>query len=494
MFRNSLKAVILFTVSGLPLILNSFAQSLVILNADVRTMDKSKPKAEAVAVTGNKISAVGTNAEIRQLITANTKTIDAKGKLIIPGFNDSHVHFFSVGARFFSLDLKAVKTSDELTNRIKFHTQFLPARQWLIGNFQNREDIPTPSKEQIDAAAPNHPVLIYLKGVQVVFANSFALRLAGVEDKPDGILRDSAVNRVRNKIPNIAYGTNPVVAEAATNYAASVGVTSVQDVHSDDSFAVLRGLEREGKLKNRIYDCIGLREWQKLANRGVRRATGDAMIRQGCLKYFSDGDRELIPELSKMILSADKADLQVMMHAIGKEPNDVVLTVFEKVLRQNGAKDRRFRIEHAYNFRLTDLKRFVATKTIASMQPFLFFDRSGDDSRLFRQMLDDKAFLSFGSDANIVDLNPLSGIHAAVFGENAGKGISVEEAVRAYTLDAAYAEFQEKVKGSITVGKLADLVILSDNIFTMKPNEIEKVTVLQTIMDGKVVYEAEEQP
>jgi hypothetical protein len=125
------------------------------------------------------------------------------------------------------------------------------------------------------------------------------------------------------------------------------------------------------------------------------------------------------------------------------------------------------------------------------MQPALFFDESGDDSRLFRQMLDANALLSFGSDANIIDLNPLAGIHAAVYGSNSKRGMTVEEAVRAYTLGSAYAEFQEKVKGSITVGKLADLVILSENIFTIKPNEIKKVKVLQTIMDGRIVYTAE---
>jgi predicted amidohydrolase YtcJ len=493
MSRNPLKIIVLFILGGLFSVANSSAHNLVILNADVRTMDKSKPKAEAVAITGNKISAVGTNAEISRLINAQTKTIDANGKLVIPGFNDSHVHFFSIGARFFSLNLKNVRKPADVLNRLKFHAEFLPSGQWIIGNFQTQEDYPLqaiPAKESVDAITPNHPVLIYLKGAQIAFANSSALKIAGIESS-DGILRDAAVSRVRSKIPQINYGNHPAVAETATNYAASVGVTSVQDVHSDESYELLRELEQQGKLKNRVYECIGLREWQKLANRSIRRASGDAMIRQGCLKYFSDGDRELIPELSQTIISADKADLQVTMHAIGESANDVVLTIYEKVWQQNGVKDRRFRIEHAHNFRPEDLKRFVATKTIASMQPALFFDGSGDDARLFRQMLDAKALLAFGSDANMIDLNPLAGIHAAVFGENSGIGISVEEAVRAYTLDAAFAEFQENVKGSITVGKLADLVILSDNIFTINRNEIEKVKVLTTIMDGRIVYQVE---
>jgi predicted amidohydrolase YtcJ len=445
MFRNPLKLISLFIFSGLFFILNSFAQNptLVILNADIRTIDKLKPSAEAVAITGNKFSAVGTNAEIRKLITSNTKIIDAKGKLIIPGFNDSHVHFFSIGARFFSLDLKDVKTSDEVINRINSHTNFLPRGQWIIGNFQTQDDFPMqiiPAKERIDEITPNHPVLLYLKGSEIVFANGFALKLAGINSS-NGILCGADVQKVRVRLPQISYSTNPIIAETATNYAASVGVTSVQDVHSDDSFEIYRQLEREGKLKTRVYECIGYRDWEKLTTQGIKRASGSEMIRRGCLKYFSDGDREMIPEFTKMVISADKADLQVMIHAIGASANDVVLTVFENVLRENGARDRRFRVEHARNFRQQDLRRFIATKTIASMQPALFFDESGNDSRIFRQMLDAKAQLSFGSDANIIELNPLLGIYAAVFGENGSKGISVEEAVRAYTLDSAYAEF-----------------------------------------------------
>lgn len=508
-FSSTLKGLFFLTLSVLLFLCcptsNSAQNSpptLVILNADVRTMDKQIPKAEAVAVTENKISAVGTNSQIRQLISVNTKVIDAKGKLVIPGFNDSHVHFFGVGGRFFSLNLKETKTPGEVLEDLKFYTKYLPDGNWILGGFQTEKDHPLsimPSKEAIDAVTPNHPVFLYLKGVQIAFANEVALKRAGInkfrpESRMTGILRDSEVSLVKTLTPYISTGDNLAVAETATNYAAAMGVTSVQDVHSDDSFEVYRQLERQGKLKNRIYDCISLLDWQKLANRGIRRASGDAMIRQGCLKFFSLGDPEDVPDLFKMILSADKADIQVMMHAIGPEANDVVLTVFEKLLRQHGKKDRRFRIEHARNFRPQDLKRFAASNTIASMQPALFFNNTGNDSQLFRQMLTAKAFLAFGSDANIIDLNPLLGIYAAVYSGKSGstkRGLNVEEAVRAYTLDAAYAEFQENVKGSVTVGKLADLIILSDNIFTINPDEIKKVKVLQSIMDGKIVYEAQ---
>lgn len=488
--------ILCFFAFTLQIIAQNPAADLVIFNADVRTMDKAKPSAQAIAVKGEKIIAVGTNAQIKRLTNSDTKIIDAKSKLILPGFNDSHVHFFSVGVQFFFADLKYAKNSAEIIEKIKRHAKFLPKGTWITGGFQSDEINALkilPSKELIDAAAPDNPILLYLKGFQTVFVNTRALQLTGFdkfdeESKKSGIVRGSAVNEIRKVVPANVAGDKSAVLETATNYAASVGVTSIQDVQSDDISELLRGLERQGKLKNRVYDCVALGDWRKLAARKIKRATGDAMIRQGCLKYFSDGNQDLIGDLSENIISADKENLQVMTHAIGGTANDIVLTIYENVIKQNGAKDRRFRIEHAHNFRNQDLVRFAKTNTIASMQPYLFFDGSGEDTLLFRQMSAAKTPLAFGSDANIIDLNPLSGIYAAVFG---GNGMTVEEAVRAYTLGSAYAEFQENNKGSITVGKLADFVILSENIFTINPDQIEKAKVLQTVMNGKIIYTAQ---
>jgi predicted amidohydrolase YtcJ len=494
-----LKVVYFLTLKTWLFIFNAPGQSptLVIFNADIRTMDAKQPMAQAIAITGNKISAVGTNAQIKRSIGENTRTLDAGGRLVIPGFNDSHVHFLAVGGRFFSLDLKAAKSSEEILDKLRFYTKFLPYGKWIQGGFQTEEEYPLklmPPKELVDSVTPNHPVLLYLKGTQMAFANSLALKLAGLEKfspeaRTSGILHEAEIKQVKKIIPLNPNNDSLTMLETATNYAASVGVTSVQDVHADDSFEIYRELEKQGKLKNRVYDCISLLNWQKLAARHIQHATGDSMIRQGCLKFFSDGDPEEIPDLLKLMLAADQAELQVMMHAIGARANEVVLTVFEKVRQQNGEKDRRFRIEHAHNFRPPDLRRFITSKTIASMQPALFFDRSGNDSRLFRKMLDAKTILSFGSDASMIDLNPLLGIYAAVYGRNPNLGMTVQEAVYAYTQGSAYAEFQENIKGSITVGKLADLVILSDNIFMVNPDQIGKVRVLRTIMDGKVVFE-----
>lgn len=463
-------------------------------------MDKENPQVEAVAVSGNKISAVGTNKKIRSFIGAKTKIIDTKGKLVLPGFNDSHVHFMSIGNQFFSIDLRYAKTPQEVVEQIKFYVRFLPKGAWILGGGWNHEnwtpkDLPT--KDLIDAAAPEHPVFIYHADPKTALANSFALKLARIDknridfqdeilrDKkgePTGILKDKAINLVKNFLPKLSTKNLMAVAETAVNYAASLGVTSVQDMHSDNLTDVFRELARQGKLKTRIYDCSPLRDRKKLQEAGIRRANGDPMIRSGCLKHFSEGDDD--PALYENILAADKADLQVMIHAIGNRANDAVLTIFERVAKETGNKDRRFRIEHAHNFRPEDLKRFGNSKIIPSMQPHLFY--GGEP---YRDLLASGAVLAFGSDASITDFNPLYGIHAAVnYGEHA---ISVEEAVRAYTVGSAYAEFQEDVKGTISIGKLADMIVLSDDIFNVNPDEIRKARVLITIVDGKIVYESE---
>ncbi len=498
-------------IFSLPCISQNKAVDLAIVNAKVRTMDKAIPKAEAVAILDNKIFAVGTNKQIRALIGTNTKTIDAGGILVLPGFNDSHVHFTSIGNLFSTIDLRDAKSLQDVVERIKYYVKFLPKGRWILGSGWNNENWKPnnlPTKESIDPVTPDNPVFIYHSNTRMVLANNLAMKLAGIDKnrkfvkegpivtdengEPTGILKDSAIISVRNIIPQLTSQNWSELAETASNYAASLGVTSVQDVHSDNLIEVYRQLFRQGKLKTRIYDCSPLSDWSKLAQAGIRRASGDAMIRGGCVKHFSDGHYDGMPELYKDILAADKADLQVMMHAIGGSANDIILTIFERVAKNNGTKDRRFRVEHAHNFRQQDLKRFGNSKIIASMQPHLFL--GGEP---YRKMLDSGASLAFGSDALITDFNPLYGIYAAVNRKNfeerdniPEQTISVEEAVQAYTMGSAYAEFQENVKGSISIGKLADLVILSEDIFTMNPNDISKTKVLMTIVDGKIVFES----
>jgi len=256
----------------------------------------------------------------------------------------------------------------------------------------------------------------------------------------------------------------------------------VQDMHSDDSRETYRELVRKGKLKTRVYDCLPLRDWQKLKDSRLPAQMG-AMVTDGCLKSFSDGDDESKPALMREVMEADKAGLQIMIHAIGRSANGIVLDVFEQAEKTNGQRDRRFRVEHAHNAAESDLPRFARSKIIASMQPFLFEGSSG--SR-YATLLRQGSNVAFGSDASMVDLNPLLGIHVAV---NANEEpISVYDAVRAYTLGAAYAEFREKEKGTIEPGKLADFVILSDDIFKVDPKTIGNPRVVLTVVGGQIVY------
>lgn len=523
----------------------------VITNGKVRTMDSVKSQAEAVAIIGNKIVAVGSNAEIRQMIGANTKTIDAKGKLVLPGFNDAHVHFLEGGFQLSAVDLRDAKTPQEFVERIRNFAAKLPKGRWILGGKWDHENwTPNnlPTKELIDAATPDNPVFIDRLDGHMALANSLALKLAGVDKNtkdvegglivrdtngnPTGVLKDAAMSYVNKVIPEFSFEQKLEAATAATNYAASLGVTSVQDMSAGNDVGVYQELLRQGKLKTRIYAVSPLGDFARWQRTGLHFAFGDAMLRVGGLKGYSDGSlgsttawffepyldapnttglpSDEIPRMYENVKNADKAGLQIMVHAIGDKANDTMLSTYERVAKENGERDRRFRIEHAQHLRIEDLKRFGTLKVVASMQPFHLADdgrwahKRLDEKRLrgayaFRTILDSGGVLAFGTDWAVAPLNPLLGVQAAVTrqtldGKNPNgwlpeQKISIEETVRAYTNGSAYAEFQENAKGTISVGKLADIVILSDDIFTINPNDINKTKVLMTIGDGKVIYE-----
>ena len=242
---------------------------------------------------------------------------------------------------------------------------------------------------------------------------------------------------------------------------------------ADDNTDVFQTLETQGKLKTRIYDCYGLSEWLKFGSPKFVDLKESRIYRRGCLKYFAESDAESIPELSKKIALADKSGWQVMIHAIGGAANNVILNVFENVIKENGKRDRRFRVEHAHNIRAEDIERFGKSKIIASMQPALFFGGVLNNSEPYRSLLETNANIAFGSDSSMIPVNPFDGIYAAVMkskfpNSEKSQSLTVEEAVKLYTSGAAFAEFQEDIKGTITAGKLADFIILSDNIFPLR--------------------------
>ena len=470
---------------------------LVVINAKVRTMTSSDSIAEAFAVSGNRIIAIGTNKLIRTLIGPSTRVIDAQGRLVLPGFNDAHVHFMAIGNSFSSIDLRYVTTAPEMAQRISRYVRFLPKGRWILGGHFKIENSQLPDRKALDAISPDNPIFLYSSDSMTALANSQAFKRASLKDDlpdvdrdtsgaPTGIVRGVALQKIAAAIPADHIRNWIEVAETATNYAASLGVTSVQDMHSDDSRAIYRELQRQGRLKTRVYDCLPLRDWKKLMDSRLRNER-DAMVTDGCLKGFSDGDDDAKAVLLRDVAAADAVKLQIMIHAIGRDANRIVLDVFEQTAKLDGRRDRRFRVEHAHKVRDEDLGRFVRSEIIASMQPALF---DGSSESQFGTLMKQKARVAFGSDASMIDLNPLLGIEAAV---NAGsESISVYDAVRAYTLGSAFAEFREKEKGTIEVGKLADFVILSDDIFSVPASELKDVKVIWTVVDGRLVYQAKE--
>ena len=540
----------------------SLSADLIIINATIRTMDKNPPRAEALAVYGNRIAAVGSNDEIRRLAGQRTRIVDAKGRLVLPGFNDAHVHFLSGGFQLSSVDLRDAASPQEFAERIRRFAAKLPRGRWITGGDWDHErwanvngSTPLPTKELIDGATPNTPVFVNRLDGHMALANSLALKLAGVTretkdppgglivrdpktGEPTGVLKDAAMGFVNKVIPEPSWEEKLAAARAATDHAAHLGVTSVQDVSAGNDVGIYQRLLERGELKTRIYAVSSLSQWERLARAGVRAAFGSDMLRIGGLKGFADGSLgsttalffepyndatntrglpgdEMFPEgqMLKRVREADRSGLQVMIHAIGDQANDQILTIYAEVSRENGARDRRFRIEHAQHLRFADIARFARGSVIASMQPFHAIDdgrwaekRIGPErartTYAFRSLLDAGAVLAFGSDWTVAPMDALLGIYAAVIrrtldGRNPGgwvpeQKITVEEAVRAYTFGSAYAEFADERKGTLAPGKLADIVMLSRDIFHIDPVEIERTHVVMTIMDGRIVYENQE--
>ena len=532
----------------------SLVADTIIVNAVVHTMDPAQPTAEAVAIYANRIVAVGSSKDIKKLAGPNTHTIDAKKRLLLPGFNDAHTHFLSGGFQLSSVDLRDANSPQEFAARINAFAAKLPRGRWITGGDWDHErwpDAKLPAKELIDAITPDTPVFVSRLDGHMALANSLALKLAGVtrqtldppggvivRDKsgePTGVLKDAAQSFVWKVIPPASFAERLAAAKAATEYAARLGVTSIQDVSAGTDVGVYQTLLDRGELKTRIYAVAPLPEWERLARTGVRAHFGSEMLRVGGLKGFSDGSLgsttalfyepyrddpatsgipgdEMFPEGAMLdrVREADRAGLQILIHAIGDRANDLILSMFEQVERENGKRDRRFRIEHAQHLRPQDIPRFARDRVIASMQPYHAIDdgrwaekRIGKEraktTYAFRSLLDSGATVAFGTDWTVAPLNPMLTVYAAVTrrtidGKNS-KGwvpeqkISVEETIRAYTAGSAYAEFQDHVKGTITTGKLADLVLLSRDIFKINPQEIENVRVVLTMVDGRVVYE-----
>jgi hypothetical protein len=540
--------------------------SLVLLNGNIHTMNPAMPRAEAVAVIGSRIVDVGGDDEIRKWVGAGTRVVDLDGRLVLPGFNDAHVHFYQGGRSLASVQLRSARGPEEFRERIAAFAAQLPAGRWILNgewDHENWSPARLPTRQLIDGVTAGHPVFVSRLDGHMGLANTLALKLAGIDRRtpdppggvivrdeqgePTGILKDAALDLIEKLIPEPGRDEIADAIRAAMRYAAANGVTSVQEMASSsdasfagqklrqDVFAVYEDLLHNGELTVRISVHRPLALWEQLAMLGISAPFGDEKLQIGGLKGYADGSlgsstallfhpyldaprtsglfvEDMIPlsRAQERINGADAAGLQVAIHAIGDRANKTVLDLYEEAERRNGPRDRRFRIEHAQHLRREDIPRFAALGVIASMQPIHLVDdgrwaekRVGPEvikgTYAFRSLLDSGAMLAFGSDWPVAPMIPLRGIAAAVTRQTAdGKHpngwipeqkIGVEDAVRAFTMGSAYASFDEKMKGSIEPGKLADMVVISADILSIPPEEIASTHVVMTVFDGRVIYE-----
>lgn len=565
--RFTLAAVLfvaLFIIIG-ALLLGAFGQSqssqpaadLIVSNAKVWTVDKSHPTAQGVAVLGDRIVAAGSNSEVNAWRGPKTQIIDAGGKLLLPGFNDAHVHFVDGGLSLENIKLNDATSAEEFARRIAERAKVTPQDQWILGGEWdetkwNPAELPT--KELIDPVTPDNPVFVDRYDGHMSLANSVALRLAGITGKtpdppggiivrdahgnPTGALKDAAQDYLSKIIPPLPHDQRLHAVKRALAHAAAVGVTSVQHMDPDYAdIAVYSELLDRGELTTRIYAAPlitqGVDDQVKI---GIRRAFGGPYLRIGAVKAFGDGslgsatayffepfldqpqnhgllsdEMHPVSLMRDRMMKADAAGLQICTHAIGDQGISIILDLYSEITKAHGEADRRFRIEHAQHMAAKDFDRFAQLHVIASMQPYHAIDdgrwaekRIGHDrasrTYAFRTFLDHGVRLAFGTDWNVAPLNPLFGVYAAVTratldGKNPNgwipeQKLTVPEAVEAYTMGSAFAEFQESEKGSITPGKLADMALLSDDIFTVDSAKIRDVKVLKTFVGGKLVWDA----
>jgi predicted amidohydrolase YtcJ len=537
----------------------AFAQSkpsadLIVTNARIWTVDKARPNAEALAVLGERIVAVGSAAEVDAWHGPQTKVLDAQGKLLLPGFNDAHVHFVDGGDHLQDVQLKDAATPEEFARRIGERAKTTPKGEWVMGgdwDEQKWSPANLPTKELVDPVSPDTPVWVNRYDGHESLANSVTLHLAGITAKtpdppggeivhdaqgnPTGVLKDAAQDLVVKVMPPMTPAHRMRAIHQAMDHAASVGVTSVQDMNpSYDDVRTYAELQEKSALTVRIYAAPLETGWRDQAKIGIRRAFGTPLLRMGAVKGYADGslgsetayffdpytdapdkhgllsdEMHPVSAMQQRLRSADAAGLQLCVHAIGDRGISMILDIFVQIEKANGKRDRRWRIEHSQHMAAKDFVRYARLGVIASVQPYHAIDdgrwaesRIGPDrikrTYAFRTFLENGVRLAFGTDWSVAPLSPMWTVYAAVTratldGKNPDgwlpeQKLTVAESIEAYTMGSAYAEFQEKEKGSITPGKLADFVVLSDDIFKIPPAAIKNVKIEATYLGGKLVY------
>ena len=526
------------------------AATLAVTDARIWTGDPDAPWAEAMAIMDDRIVAVGSNRDIAQHVGETTTVIDG-GALIVPGFIDTHVHFLDGGEALESVQLRDVTSREQFRQRFADYIETIEPGEWILGGTWDHEawggELPT--RDWIDDLTPDNPVWVQRLDGHMALANSLALSLAGVDaDSPDvkggeivrdadgrptGVLKDNAMNPVFAAIPPASEARRDRQLQAALEYLAANGVTTVHDMGSFENLEVFRRARAREALTVRIYAAVPLSQWRELKADVAANGRGDEWLATGILKGFMDGslgshtaamlepftdapdDRGMLintlDDMRNWAFNADAAGLHVAVHAIGDRAIRDLLDIYLDVVERNGPRDRRFRMEHAQHIHPDQLLRFAAQDIIASMQPYHAIDDGRWAERVigperagttyaFRSLIDSGARLAFGSDWFVAPASPILGIHAAVTrqtldGAHPGgwvpeQKVTVEEALRAYTVEGAYASYDEDNRGRLQPGMLADFVVLDRDLTAIDAEDIAATQVLRTVVGGRTVYES----
>jgi len=523
----------------------------VFLNGKIYTVNPYQPYAEALVVVNNRFAFVGTNEQAEKYIDQETEIIKLDRKLVIPGFIDAHAHFIKGGFSLQNINLRDAKSSSEFRQLVRDYI-LTHNGEWITGGNWDHEqwdDKELPTRQLIDNITTETPVFVERTDLHMGLANSLALKIAGINrdtsdpnggmivkdsnGNPTGILKDNAIMLIKKYIPEPGETDILKAASNALDYIKQFGITGIHDISEKNNLPVYQKLENQGLLSCRIYSIYPLREYMDLVAENIHYSVGTEKLKKGSLKAFADGSlgsgtawffdpyinegnycglpTDLVIDglIDNLAIEADKHKLQLCIHAIGDKANKYVLDLYKLILDKNPSWDRRDRIEHAQHLRMEDIKLFKDYNIMASVQPYHLTEdgvwaenkigkKSSSLMYAFKSLLDNNVRLCFGSDWTVAPINPLLGIYAAVTrrtidgknpnGWNPEQKISVEEAIKCYTINNAYASYQEKNLGSIEPGKFADFIVLSDDILTIEPEKIKEAKVVMTVFDGKIIY------
>jgi hypothetical protein len=514
----------------------------VLKNADVLTMNPLKPYAEAVAIKDEKIVAVGTNKQVQPWIGKQTKVMNLDGKMVVPGFIDTHVHMRGFGRFLTWIDLRDTSSIGEMQQLLRERVKKTPEGKWILGRGWDQERFMErryPTRWDLDEAAPKNPVIFTRVCGHICAVNSKALELAGITrdtaapsggqiDKdhetgePTGILQENAQDLVWDIVPEPSEEELTEMCALACQKAVEAGLTSVHwFARSPAEIRILQRLHAKGELPIRVYLVVPVEFLDPLIDAGWVIGFGDHMVKIGSVKILVDGSlgaqtaalkqpyndnpstRGMLlysqRSLNRLVLKAHRAGFQLAIHAIGDRAVDVALKALEKALEVSPREDHRHRLEHVSVLNESLIQRMKKLGVIASIQPHFVVSDFWVEKRLgkararwvypFKTLIERGVLIAGGSDCPVEPISPLLGVYAAVNREILPQErITVEEALRIYTVNAAYASFEERFKGSIEAGKLADLVVLSDDLRRIEPSEIKDVKVEMTIVGGKIVY------